>query len=1071
MLKALLYLFVFLGILFTVQTLVLTAYIIIYGQPSFSLPAWWNVIIMVTYSLVTMVVFLFSRWFKPSRSYVQSRPWAVLVWSGVAALGAIIPSMSLQDLLPEWTGWAKDIADQTELQLSELMQLGPVGYLVIALLPPVVEEMVFRGAVLRSLLDWKPQRQWLMIALSALIFALIHINPAQMPHAFLIGLLLGWMYARTRSIVPGVVYHWVNNSAAYALYHLGQNPEHVSDLFGPTQTVVLLAVVFSFCILVPALFQLNQRMQTASHKRTMAALLLALFGIFQMSGQELRELHQYNDRNSNLEGHVTQIVQDHNGFIWLSTWNGLYRFDGYEFCRLRSLVGDGCSMTSDRIRDIWLSGKGDFFCRTDDGFFRFDINEYRFYDVNTDAELAECQAALSSQPMRGKKRDGELHYIDPQGLYWQVIHNVLYCKMRTESPVTVLPMEQPAMIGTLARDSHNRIWVTTKGDATVRLLNADGSELGYLSPTGTLSKSYISFGHPIYSVFETRNGHIWLGSKPDGLFRLTEKSEGHFTVEHIDKLQTASVYDMTEDKRGRLWVAMLGQGIACIEDTGAPHPVVIDSLPGYPEGEVCHRVRRVYITQDNILFATTTDGIVVAKMEDDVRQMQFKRHSRDFRRPASLCCNATMDMVQTPNGRIFVSTETDGICEITSPDLLADTLTFRQYNVDTGLLPTDMIMGMTLYGDEQIIVVGDHQIVNLNIRTNTYENMGHLFFRHAYHFSEVSPLLLNDGRWVIGTTENVLFLPQSQAHCSNYQPPLLLTAISIQNQPKKLSVENVDTLRLSPSERSLTIHFAALDYTDPQAIKYQFRLGSESSEWNNIGTDHSVTLLDLRPGTYLLSLRSTNADGQWTDNVRRLTIIVKPTFWETPWAMVLIVLLCLAVFAAVAYTWFYIRRIKRRQQESLEKYLRLVEQQAAMRKQHAQETITEKEHIGLAAETGDAELASTDDNGDEAFMKSVIAYVEQNFGNSEADVTQMAEACAVSRSVLQRRIKQATGLTPIEFLREARLNHARHLLESTQQTVSEVAYHCGFNDPKYFSRFFRHSTGMSPSEFKAQQHH
>jgi hypothetical protein len=50
-----------------------------------------------------------------------------------------------------------------------------------------------------------------------------------------------------------------------------------------------------------------------------------------------------------------------------------------------------------------------------------------------------------------------------------------------------------------------------------------------------------------------------------------------------------------------------------------------------------------------------------------------------------------------------------------------------------------------------------------------------------------------------------------------------------------------------------------------------------------------VTLLDLQPGTYQLLIRSTNADGTWVDNMRRLTIIVKPTFSETPWAILLIV--------------------------------------------------------------------------------------------------------------------------------------------------------------------------------------
>lgn len=263
MFRAFLYLFVFIAIQFGVQMLAVAVYSVVTRQLPTALPAWLYVVILVVYSLVTIVVFLSARWFRASRSYVRSGPWLVLVWSAIAALGAIVPSMCLQDLLPEWTGWAKEMVDETEQQLSDLMLLGPAGYIVIALLPPVVEEMVFRGCVLHSLLKWRPQRRWLMIGVSALVFALIHLNPAQMPHAFLIGLLLGWMYARTGSIVPGVVYHWVNNSAAYVMFHVFQNPEHASDLFGPGMSTLLLAFAFGLCILLPALYQLNLHMKPA----------------------------------------------------------------------------------------------------------------------------------------------------------------------------------------------------------------------------------------------------------------------------------------------------------------------------------------------------------------------------------------------------------------------------------------------------------------------------------------------------------------------------------------------------------------------------------------------------------------------------------------------------------------------------------------------------------------------------------------------------------------------------------------------------------------------------------------
>ena len=103
---------------------------------------------------------------------------------------------------------------------------------------------------------------------------------------------------------------------------------------------------------------------------------------------------------------------------------------------------------------------------------------------------------------------------------------------------------------------------------------------------------------------------------------------------------------------------------------------------------------------------------------------------------------------------------------------------------------------------------------------------------------------------------------------------------------------------------------------------------------------------------------------------------------------------------------------------------------------------------------------------DDAFMQRVIHFVEQNIANDEADVALMAESCAVSRSVLQRRMKQLTGITPTDFLREARLQHACQMLRAADLPVADVAYQCGFSDPKYFSRCFKQHTGLSPSDYK-----
>ncbi len=224
-----------------------------------------TIISMAVCDICIMALFLLTRWTSVSPNYLRTRPWAVAFWSAMAAIGLIIPSIWFQEQMPA-------LPNIVEEQMTAIIK-DRWGYLVIGILAPLSEEFVFRGAILRTLLGWdrKPyeapspswwSRPWTAIIISAFLFALIHMNPAQLPHAFIIGILLGWMYWRTGSIIPGMVYHWVNNSVAYVTVNIMPDPNiPLTALFDGNRTTVLLSVMFSLCIAIPAIFQLHLRMK------------------------------------------------------------------------------------------------------------------------------------------------------------------------------------------------------------------------------------------------------------------------------------------------------------------------------------------------------------------------------------------------------------------------------------------------------------------------------------------------------------------------------------------------------------------------------------------------------------------------------------------------------------------------------------------------------------------------------------------------------------------------------------------------------------------------------------------
>ena len=103
---------------------------------------------------------------------------------------------------------------------------------------------------------------------------------------------------------------------------------------------------------------------------------------------------------------------------------------------------------------------------------------------------------------------------------------------------------------------------------------------------------------------------------------------------------------------------------------------------------------------------------------------------------------------------------------------------------------------------------------------------------------------------------------------------------------------------------------------------------------------------------------------------------------------------------------------------------------------------------------------------DEELMRRMMAYIEKNIGNSDVTIDDMASAAAVSRSGLHRKVKHLLGTSPMEFLREARIRKAAQMLRDTSKPVTEIAYLCGFSDPKYFSKCFKASTNKTPTEYR-----
>lgn len=829
--------------------------------------------------------------------------------------------------------------------------------------------------------------------------------------------------------------------------------------------------------------------------RVILTCLTSLCPLLALLSQPVCTVTRYDESSGLSQWRVTQMLQDQDGMIWMATWNGLDRFDGLEFTNFKSRPGDGCAMPSDRIRDLRQTADGSLFCLAEQTWYRFDRNSGSFFTATADQTAwlqkgPNGRGAVGTAHRQVEHRDrlgrlwtvdkaGKLSYSedgawhdypldkplegaqffmsDRQGNLWLLMKDCVVKLSFAEKPVSMLPQERPAQARCLFLDGQKRYWVCTREDATVRLFDAGNRLLGYLTPSGTLSSHYASFGSAVYCMAQTADGTLWLGSKPDGLFALSPQN-GAFTVRHLDNLlPNNDVYDIKEDRHHRLWIATMGGGLCCVEQPLSDHPRVVSSKSGfrfYPHTAE-NRVRYIHITADQTLLAATTEGLLVGRIPDqDVAAMTLRLHQREANRQASLSSNAAMHVVETADHRLFVSTESGGVSEIVTQDLLAERLDFRHYNQQSGLA-SDIALSMAAAGN-LLWIVSSQQLMMLHAGGQASDAFGEHYFHTPCHFSEAHPLRRPDGRWMFALNDGVFVVSDSILRKSSYVPPIALTAIDRQQAAVDYAVNHLRELVLGPSERSVIIVFTALDYENPGAVSYAFRMDDET-EWHYIGHNHTASFAGLSPGTYRLLLRSTNGDGVWVDNVRELTIVVTPTFWESWTGRLLMTLLIGGLLALALYTYYYIRRMKRRHHETLEAYLALV----------SAHTLQPSDSSPCPVEKDASVVMPTQlSASDEAFMARVMDYVETHIGDADANIGDMATATATSRSGLNRKMKSLVGLTPADFLREARIKRAAHLLRTTDDAVADIAFACGFTDPKYFGKCFKATTAMSPTEYR-----
>ena len=131
-------------------------------------------------------------------------------------------------------------------------------------------------------------------------------------------------------------------------------------------------------------------------------------------------------------------------------------------------------------------------------------------------------------------------------------------------------------------------------------------------------------------------------------------------------------------------------------------------------------------------------------------------------------------------------------------------------------------------------------------------------------------------------------------------------------------------------------------------------------------------------------------------------------------------------------------------------------------KEEKKDSSQPKERVIPKGELGDFEMTASD----RKFLADVDKYIKDMMGNPDTSVESMSAHLCMSRVQLYKRMVSLTGTTPSEYLRAKRIKRAEELIHSDELNISEIAYTVGFNNPRYFTKYFQEAYGLTPSQYK-----
>lgn len=424
-------------------------------------------------------------------------------------------------------------------------------------------------------------------------------------------------------------------------------------------------------------------------------------------------------------------------------------------------------------------------------------------------------------------------------------------------------------------EADGNIWIGTDGGGVSYWNRKQDTYTNYKHQNGngaTLSNNFVT------SIIQDSDGNTWFATYGGGINRY-KKSSNSFQTYHcyntVHNFTNTNAWKLFEDDEKNLWAATVGGGRLYLFNKAADRFEMFDE----------NIVEVIALAQDNAgqLWLGTFNSLV--RVDTKNKKHKFFNTGR-----------AVRSIHEDAAGRLWIGTEGGGLMQLDRSKEI-----FSQWLESDGLA-NNAVLNILEDKQGQLWLSTFNGISCFDPFKKTFKNYYEADGLQSNQFNYNAALRTSKGELLFGGIKGFnIFYPDS-LRSLNTMPELLLTSFKINNTPLEQdsvirngkNIFTIDEIKLPYDKATISVDFAALEFTTPGNISYAYFMEGWDKDWNYIGKSRTANYSRLTEGTYKLRIKSTNAAGKWNPTERVVEIKVLPPWFRSWWAYSLYALTIIA---------------------------------------------------------------------------------------------------------------------------------------------------------------------------------